>query len=158
MVGSAWVLGIAGGWSAGYTWVGGKDAPSELSKNVFDASGATRCYRSYSGRGVGLRIFTIVLSVTKGCFAFGKGAEGQLGLNERRFVSAATGSPFFPPVVIAMLLLLLRVFVPQNCSWTMDRNGKVLQTAGNVVKQKQTFIKHYYLSKNVPRNPGLLEG
>jgi alpha-tubulin suppressor-like RCC1 family protein len=158
-------LGSPAGGSAGYTWVGGKTHQTSFQKNAFITTLLQQHDASARIRDVALGgDHTVVLSSNqKDVFAFGKGAEGQLGLNEKRFVSAAARSPVLsassskstsPATMDAMAIA--SVCAMQNCSLTMDRNGKVLQTAGKC-RETSDFVKALATCRDRAEKSGLLE-
>jgi alpha-tubulin suppressor-like RCC1 family protein len=95
---------------------------------------------------------TVVLSSNqRDVVTFGKGAEGQLGMAEKRFVSAPTKSPVLsapdhgaihkkktqpapsPPHQVAAVCAV------QNCSVTLDADGRVLAQAGKCRTTMESF-------------------
>jgi alpha-tubulin suppressor-like RCC1 family protein len=157
-------LGSPAGGSAGYTWVGGKTHQTSFQKNEFITTlltqhDATACIRDVALGGD----HTVVLSSNqKDVFVFGKGGEGQLGLNEKRFVSAparsqilsASSSKSQSPATTDVIAIA-SVCAIQNCSLTMDRNGKVLQTAGKC-RETQDFVKALANCRERAEKSGLL--
>jgi alpha-tubulin suppressor-like RCC1 family protein len=133
-------LGSPAAGSAGYTWVGGKTHQTSFQKNAFITTLLQQHDATARIRDVALGgDHTVVLSSNqKDVFAFGKGAEGQLGLNEKRFVSAAARSSVLSAATDATAIA--SVCAMQNCSLTMDKNGRVLQTAGKC-RETADFIK-----------------
>jgi alpha-tubulin suppressor-like RCC1 family protein len=149
-------LGSPAGGSAGYTWVGGKTHQTSFQKNEFITTLLQQHDATARIRDVALGgDHTLVLSSNqKDVFAFGKGAEGQLGLNEKRFVSAAARSPVLSATTDVMAIA--SVCAMQNCSLTMDRNGKVLQTAGKC-RETPDFLKALTTCRERAEKSGLLE-
>jgi alpha-tubulin suppressor-like RCC1 family protein len=158
-------LGSPAGGSAGYTWVGGKTHQTSFQKNAFinnllEQHDATARIRDVALGGD----HTVVLSSNqKDVFAFGKGGEGQLGLNEKRFVSAparshvlsaSSGKSQSPAATDS--IAIASVCAIQNCSLTMDRNGKVLQKAGKC-RETRDFVKALATCRERAEKSGLLE-
>lgn len=149
-------LGSPAGGSAGYTWVGGKTHQTSFQKNTFISTLLQQHDATARVRDVALGgDHTIVLSSNqKDVFSFGKGAEGQLGLNEKRFVSAPARSHVLSATTDANIAIA-SVCAMQNCSLTMDRKGKVLQTAGKC-RETTDFVKALADCRTRAEKSGLL--
>ena len=150
-------LGSPAGGSAGYTWVGGKTHQTSFQRNEFITTLLQQHDANARIRDVALGgDHTVVLSSNqKDVFAFGKGAEGQLGLNEKRFVSAAARSSLLS-ASSNNATAIASVCAMQNCSLTMDRNGKVLQTAGKCRDTQADFVKALATCRERAEKSGLL--
>jgi alpha-tubulin suppressor-like RCC1 family protein len=161
-------LGSSAGGSAGYTWVGGKTHQTSFQKNEFITNLLEQYDATARIRDVALGgDHTVVLSSNqKDVFVFGKGGEGQLGLNEKRFVSAPARSHVLsassssksrsPAATTDAIASVASVCAIQNCSLTMDRNGKVLQKAGKC-RETPDFVKALATCRERAEKSGLLE-
>jgi alpha-tubulin suppressor-like RCC1 family protein len=131
-------LGSPSGGAGGYTWVGGKIHQTVFQRNNF----IVKLVKEHADEEASIRDValggdhTIVLSSNqKDVFTFGKGAEGQLGLNEKRFLSAATKSPTLSSSTGSPKIAAVCAF--QNCSMTLDVHGKVLEQVGKCRSTKE---------------------
>mgnify|MGYP005840377029 CR=1 FL=1 len=129
-------LGSSSGGSAGYTWNQGRVWRNKFVRNEFLATIAGPI-RDVSLGGD----HTVALSTNrKDVYVFGKGGEGQLGLDGKPFVSAPARSK----VLSSDKEAIAAVCAVQHCSATISRNGDVLNKAGkcrNVVKAIQQCIQ-----------------
>lgn len=117
-------LGSPQGGAAGYTW--GKVFQTSFQRNDFVLDFLRQHDSSAGIRDVALGgDHTVVLSSNRrDVFTFGKGAEGQLGLKEKRFVSAPEKSRILSGQGISAVCAFA------NCSLTLDAKGQVMEKAG----------------------------
>lgn len=141
-------LGSANGGAAGYTWRGGKIWQEQFQRNNYlmellkagsrvEIEGMSSTMGSTEMnliRDVALGAeHTVVLSANRrDVYAFGKGGEGQLGLQIKPFVSAPARSPelSISPQATNPAKGIAAVCAIQHCSLTLDGNGDTLKKAG----------------------------
>jgi len=122
-------LGSPEGGAGGYTWVGGNTSRSTFVRNDF----VTDLLQSLDPSGASVRDVaiggdhTVVLSSNRrDVVVFGKGGEGQLGLKEKRFLSA----PVKSPILSSSTPRVAAVCAHEHCSLALDQTGDVVRQAG----------------------------
>ena len=142
--------------AAGYTWLqNGRIYHFEFVKNRF----VVPLLQSYDPqaqiRDVALGgDHSVVLSSNKrDVFTFGKGGEGQLGLSQKLFLSAPARSPRLS----SSRDEIAAVCAIENCSLSLDSNGKPLKTSGKC-RQTEQFLKALRGCQQRAADLGLLTG
>ena len=135
-------LGSAEGGAAGYTWKNGKVLQNEFVENTFVLEYLRRLDPTATIRDVAIGgDHTVVLSSNqRDVVTFGKGAEGQLGLSEKRFVSAPTKSTVLS-TNHSESTKIAAVCASDFCTWTIDHDGGLLKTAGRCRTTQELFWK-----------------
>jgi len=132
-------LGSSSGGSSGYTWNQGRVWRNTFVRNDFLAKVAGPIRDVALGGD-----HTVVLSSNqKDVYVFGKGGEGQLGVDGKPFVSAPRRSKILSktagdPQKIAAVCAV------QHCSLTLDKEGNVMNQAGkcrNITKSLACCIR-----------------
>lgn len=135
-------LGSPNGGAGGYTWSAGKVFQTTFQRNTFVPEFVKRLNGGGAAtiRDVALGgDHTVVLSSNqRDVVTFGKGGEGQLGLKEKRFLSAATRSSVLSssssnddPIAAVCAI--------EHCSLTLDETGAILNKAGKCRTTQQSF-------------------
>ena len=134
-------LGSALGGASGYTWKNGKVFQNEFVENTFVLEYLRRLDPTATIRDVAIGgDHTVVLSSNqRDVVTFGKGAEGQLGLSEKRFVSAPTKSSVLS--TNGESTKIAAVCASDFCTWTLDHDGNVLKNAGQCRTTQELFWK-----------------
>lgn len=147
-------LGSSSAGSAGYTWNQGRIWRTAFVRNGFLATALPQVTISTTNptptttgnsgrliRDVALGgDHTVVLSSNqKDVYVFGKGAEGQLGVDGKPFVSAPTRSKVLSssddkPDIAAVCAI-------KNCSLTLNQQGGVLSKAGKCRGIEKSLVK-----------------
>lgn len=117
-------LGSMNGGAAGYTW--SKVFQTTFQKNEFVMELLRAHDTAIRDVALGGDHTLILSSNQKDVIAFGKGDEGQLGLREKRFVSAPSKSK----VLSSDAQPIAAVCAFDNCSFTLNNMGNVLNKAG----------------------------
>jgi len=143
-------LGSAKGGAAGYTW--GAVFRNGLVRNDFVTTYLQELDPSATIRDVAVGgDHTVVLSSNqRDVVTFGKGAEGQLGLNEKRFVSAPMRSPILSKGTVSAVCAI------QDCSLTLSEQGNVLNQTGKCRRTLESFKSALQVCKDQARQKGLL--
>ncbi|CAB9513898.1 Protein RCC2 [Seminavis robusta] len=130
-------LGSSAGGSSGYTWNQGRVWRNKFVRNEFLASKMEGSIRDVSLGGD----HTIVLSSNqRDVYVFGKGGDGQLGLDGKPFVSAPTRSK----TLSSSGTKIAAVCAMKHCSLTLDDQGKTLAKTGrcsHVVQSLEQCIR-----------------
>ena len=142
-------LGSSAGGSAGYTWNQGRIWRNQFVKNDFLING-----NDVGGiRDVALGgDHTVILSKNqRDVFVFGKGGDGQLGVDGNPFVSAPTRSKVLSVSQTAASTAtatdstkIAAVCAIQHCSLTLDEHGSVMNQAGkcrNIQKSLEFCVR-----------------
>jgi alpha-tubulin suppressor-like RCC1 family protein len=127
-------LGSASAGSAGYTWNQGHIWRNSFVLNHFleEIAGPVRDI-SLGGD------HTVVLSCNqRDVFVFGKGGEGQLGMDGKPFVSAPTRSKILSSKNNQQLISA--VCAIQDCSVTLDDKGQIMNKAGKCRKISDSLV------------------
>ena len=140
-------LGSSAGGSAGYTWNQGRIWRNQFVKNDFLVNGNNDVggIRDVSLGGD----HTVILSKNQqDVFVFGKGGDGQLGVNGKPFVSAPTRSKVLSVPQTASYTInskkIAAVCAIQHCSLTLDEDGNVMNQAGkcrNIQKSLEFCVR-----------------
>jgi len=149
-------LGSSNGGAAGYTWTAGKIFQTEFVENKFVPELLQKLDPSSRIRDVAIGgDHTVVLSSNqRDVVTFGKGAEGQLGLGEKRFVSAPAKASLLSSSVNESKIAA--VCATEFCSLTLDEEGDVLKTAGRCRPTQQNFCKSLQACRERAEISGLL--
>ena len=83
--------------------------------------------------------------------AFGKGDEGQLGLREKRFVSA----PIKSKVLSSNSKLIAAVCAVSNYSFTLDETGDILSETGKC--KRELLAQEFAICRQRAADQGLLK-
>lgn len=123
-------LGSTSGGSSGYTWNQGRVWRNKFVRNDFLAKVAGPIRDVALGGD-----HTVVLSSNqKDVYVFGKGGEGQLGVDGKPFVSAPTRSKILSSSSSTSSnndeAAISAVCAIQQCSLTLDENGQVITKTG----------------------------
>lgn len=165
-------LGSPQGGSSGYTWAGGKLWQDRLQKNLHvveliknldpsllaASSSTTRKTTGEQSRrwikDVALGgDHTVVLSANgKDVITFGRGAEDQLGLSSKPFVSAPTKAK----ALSSNTASISAVCAYRNCSMTLDAGGGVMSTAGKCSLELQGMKRALDLCQKRAQETGLM--
>jgi alpha-tubulin suppressor-like RCC1 family protein len=149
-------LGSPSGGATGYTWIkGGRIYHNEFLRNDF-VSGLLRDLAPKATiRDVALGgDHSVVLSSNQqDVITFGKGGEGQLGLSQKLFLSAAARSP----ALSSKTERIAAVCAIENCSLTLKESGETMNSAGKC-RHTEQFMKALSSCRRRAEDSGLLRG
>jgi len=124
-------LGSAKGGSSGYTWADGKLWQTQFvpSRHVWELMQQHSPSSFIRDVALGGDHTMILSSNQRDVYTFGKGAEGQLGLTSKPYVSAPVKSPQLSSTS-ASDPKIAAVCAVDACSMTLDRHGQIQRHAG----------------------------
>jgi len=160
-------LGSANGGASGYTWTSGKVFQTAFQQNTFVPDYLRQLEDAHSKSSNATMTSTIIRDIAIGgdhtvalssnqrdVVTFGKGAEGQLGLSEKRFVSAPTRSSVLSSSCSESKIAA--VCAMGYCSLTLDEEGDVLKTAGRCRTTQESFWKSLEACRERAASAGLV--
>lgn len=128
-------LGSTQGGASGYTWDQGRIWRNKFVRNdFFTLSGQTIRDVALGGD------HTVVLSSNqKDVYVFGKGGDGQLGVDGKPFVSAPTRSRALSETAQQKVAAVCAI---HHCSFTLDDKGRTLRKTGKCRSIPKEALQH----------------
>jgi len=137
-------LGSTAGGSSGYTWNQGRIWRNQFVRNDFLHQAVVRQGENdIRDVALGGDHSVVLMSNRKDVYVFGKGGDGQLGVDGKPFVSAPT-----KPKVLSLSETsnqnIAAVCAIQHCSLTLDETGKILDKTGKCrnIEKSLDFCRH----------------